>query len=335
MIDHRRELWPLLAVLVLGNLFVATFVTREQYLYYFDYVGYWSSFVEVTRSFAHDAPGTLRRVIESMRTSDYNAFPIIFLLPAGLIFGTTRLAYVLLVANLYALPAIALFAGVHGAFSQRLGLTSRAVAVVPFAVALLLPNFWTPILNGLPDVGGVILINVILLLFLRRPYLESRMRDLVLIAVLIALLVVFRRWYAFWGVAFYASLFIVESASLAVTRPLIPDKLLRVCARVAFQGVVSGALILLIAPELALRGVSSDYTDLYSAFRSSATVPLALQRSVSKLGLVFFTLFVAGGRWRWWTGGPGSSRRSYSCSGVSSSSCSRGPRTSVLTISTS
>ena len=295
MIEHKRELWALLVVLVLSNLFVATFVARERYLYYFDYVGYWSSFVEVTRSFAHDVPGTLRRVIESIRTSDYNAFPIIFLLPAGLIFGTTRMAYVLLVANLYALPAIALFASVHGAFSQRLGLSSRAVAVVPFAVVLLLPNFWTPILYGLPDVGGVILINVILLLFLRRPYLESRMRDLLLIAALIALLTVFRRWYAYWGVAFYVSLLIVESVSLAVARTLKLDMIAGLCARVGLQGAVSGATLLLIAPVLVLRGLGSDYSDLYSAFRSSESLLWALLRLVREFGLLFFSLFVIGG----------------------------------------
>src|SRR5438034_1314198 len=75
-------------------------------------------------------------------------------------------------------------------------------------------NYWkkfiyltNPIFDGFVDLGGIFLINLILLQYLKSHFSKQKIRTLLFIAILIPILVLFRRWYAFWAVSFYAVLF--------------------------------------------------------------------------------------------------------------------------------
>jgi hypothetical protein len=89
---------------------------------------------------------------------------------------------------------------------QQFAKASLSPLVLATASVLALHPLWAPVLRGLPDVLGVLVIGSILLLHFAKPLAEQRPARLVTIGLLLCLLVLLRRWYAFWVVAFFPAL---------------------------------------------------------------------------------------------------------------------------------
>ena len=146
---------------------------------------------------------------------------------------------------------------------------------------------------GFLDVGGVLLTNLIFLLYLKNPYSKQRTRDLLLIAVPVALLVLFRRWYAFWGISFY---FCPIPGNIPHRRFNAPDRCKTTCHESA--EACSGGTCLrrhfFAAPTLAKRILGTDYTDLNSAYRRSENYFQSFEVILQSFGLLYFSLFVLG-----------------------------------------
>ena len=82
--------------------------------------------------------------------------------------------------------------------------------MLAMASVLALHSLWVPMLRGLPDVIGVLVIGCILLLHFAKPLAEQRLPYLVTTGLLLCLLVLLRRYYAFWVVAFFPTLAVAQ-----------------------------------------------------------------------------------------------------------------------------
>lgn len=297
MFSTQKNKQSLLAVgifWILANLFTVYFISQEHYIYFWDYITYWSKYVFLSEHFIGDTDNALETVFWSVREDNYNHLAACFLAPFGLLFGTSRLAYILSIVNIYALPTVYTFIRLHKKINEAGENTPFLLSWITVGVILLSPDFWQPILIGLPDVGGVFLTNLIFLLYLKNPYSKQRKRDLLLIAVLVALLVLFRRWYAFWGVSFYFVLFMEICLAAAFTRPMDVKQLVRNLLKFAAQGFVSAVIFFTAAPTLARRILGTDYTDLNSAYRRSENFFQSLEVVLKSFGLLYFSLFILG-----------------------------------------
>ena len=151
--------------------------------------------------------GQSRHLITSIRHDDYNLLPILPLMPFHFLFGGGRLPYILAIANLYAFPTILLF---FFLFKTTFSPSSRKQSFLPYLSSLtlsLLPQFWVPVLRGFPDVIGVLIITVVLLFYFRHPIEEQTFINLLPVSLLLVLMILMRRWYAFWVVSFFMALF--------------------------------------------------------------------------------------------------------------------------------
>ncbi len=279
---------------ILANLFTVYFIGQERFIYFWDFITYWSKYVYLSEHFIGDTVNAIKTVFWSVREDNYNYLAACSLIPFGLLFGTSRLAYILSVVNIYALPAVYTLFLVH----KKIGEGGKSALLVVFLMtagaALLSPDFWNPILFGFVDIGGVLISNLIFLLYLKNPYSTQKTRDLLLIAVLVAVLVLFRRWYAFWGVSFYFVLFMEICLTAAFTRPIDGKQLAGNLMKLAAQGFVSAAVFFAAAPTLARQILGTDYTDLNSAYRRSENYFQSFEVILQSFGLLYFSLFVLG-----------------------------------------
>lgn len=297
MFNAPKTKQPLLAAgifFILANLFTVYFISQERFIYFWDFITYWSKYTYLSEHFIDNTVNALETVLWSIREDDYNYLAACFLMPFGLLFGTSRLAFILSVVNIYALPAVYTLFLLHKKISASEKKTPFLFALITVGVILLSPDFWNPILFGFVDVGGVFLTNLILLLYLKNPYSRQRTRDLLFIAVLVALLVLFRRWYAFWGVSFYFVLFLEICLTAALARPIDGKQLVRDLLKFAAQGFVSAAIFFAAAPTLARRILGTDYTDLNSAYRRSENLFQSFEVILKSFGLLYFSLFLLG-----------------------------------------
>lgn len=281
-------------ICVLANLFTVYFIGQERFIYFWDFITYWSKYVFLNEHFIGDTDNVIQTVFWSLREDNYNHLAACPLIPFGLLFGTSRLAYILSIVNIYALPAVYTLFLVHRKMGGDGKNAPLVVLMVTAGVALLSPDFWNPILFGFVDVGGVFLANLIFLLYLKNPYSTQKTRDLLIIAVLVALLVLFRRWYAFWGVAFYFVLFMEICLTAALSRPIDGKKLAGNLLKLATQGFVSAVIFFAAAPTLARRILGTDYTDLNSAYRRSENFFQSFEVVLKSFGLLYFSLFILG-----------------------------------------
>lgn len=279
---------------IMANLFTVYFMSQERYIYFWDLITYWSKYTYLSEHFIGNTFNAIETVFWSIREDKYNHFPALLLMPFGLLFGTSRMAYILSIVNIFALPVVASFIVIHRKLTKAKESSGIFLPLIPVCVILLSPDFWNPILYGYLDVGGILLTNLILLLYLNNPFSKQSTRDLLLIAVLISILVIFRRWYAFWGVSFYIVLLMEICLVLFLTRPFDVKNFTKSLSKYFMQVSVSAVIFFLAVPTYGQKILGTNYVDLNSAYRLSMNLFQSFGVILNSFGLLYFSLFLLG-----------------------------------------
>jgi hypothetical protein len=299
ILSAGQSFWLLFALsifLAAANLFAVEFIKREHYIYFWDRSGYWERVVSITDHFPKDPYGTIRDLYYSVtiRGDDYNLFPAFLLMPVTLFFRSGRLAYILSIVNVFAFAAAASFALLHLRLSKLSAQSSPILPLISVGVVLLSPNFWNPILYGYLDVGGVVIVNLVLLFYYTKYSSAQNTRDSVIIALLIPIMILFRRWYAFWAVSFYIASFVEQCFFLSQERPFLLKNVGTIVLRVTGQISVSALFLVAVAPTFMVRSLTTNYADIYSPFRFSNSLFESLCEIINRFGIFAFSLFIAG-----------------------------------------
>ena len=276
-------------------LFVAWYVRQERFIYFWDYVGYHNLYIELGTRFELSPLVALRFVFHSVRGSDYNSLPTLLLMPFRFAFGPSRLAYILAVTVTLVFPAIVLFSALVSSLSRRSATESTfdevGLALLSVLSFSLLPRLWAPVLLGSVDAGGLIIIFIILMLYFRADLVDHSFVSLAAMALLFSLLVLYRRWYAYWVAGFFGAVIVCEGLRCAWD----PQRraLCKVIAKnVLLLGSVSFLAFFLVATPIAWKMMTTDYRDIYSAYRSQQPFVHNLEVLYDHFGLL--TLLSAG-----------------------------------------
>jgi len=303
-----------------ANILAIHYVKSEHTLYTYDSVGYWSAFIDMSEGLVHNFKKTVE-LLFTIRGSDYNHLWTILMAPLYWLFGGTRTGYILMIVNGLAVPSALSFTFLLGGVGKkgyRLatdeggGMTTSAksfpqidiTSVLVFFMVLTLPAFWRPVVTGMIDVGGTILIHLILYLCLRKPLIERGMWSMALIGFLLAALSLYRRWYIIWVVGFLlAALFdaLVWGLS-AVSGNSLRARVRKVTGgalNVEFVALVFVGVLLLVATSLVMRVTGTNYADLYSPYQlrdarfSNILLSFAKYFGLLPLGLAFLGFIIA------------------------------------------
>jgi hypothetical protein len=333
MLGSMARIWvvSIAAFALVANLAVASFVSHERTVYFWDSSVYWrlaqiatqgvERLLHIDRPSPGDQPAPARThqaqqadqspggasgqpsnpasfqrdlwlVLQSIWYNDYNLIPILPLLPWTIVFGASRLSFVLAVPDLYAIPAVVLLC----LFCSRLGkIVGPADPVwriwVPLVMVAGFPLFWAPLLRGMVDVGILAFNIAVLLLYFGRPPPELGWRALVATGLLVSLSVLFRRWNAYWVVSFLAVIGIEgliapfasgERTKAGFFRHLRPP-------------LVAGGSALLILAVLggpfAIKAATTHYGDIYDAYKFHDSFVEGLWLSGRMIGGLWILVF--------------------------------------------
>jgi hypothetical protein len=263
------SVWLLFAVF--ANIFAAWFVSREQYIYYWDFAEYWHDTALMVYMLRRAPLGAASKLLYSIRHDDYNYLPAFPLALPMLIFGRTRLVYILSLVNVYALPAAFVTTAATRAIARGAGVVqAESLCFVVPAVILTLPAFWVPTLRGYPDVGGLIFVSSILFFYFHQRPQTLETGKLIVCGVLLAFLLLFRRWYGFWVLSFILLLPLDAAFELWSQRRFDFEACWK-AYRPAILIVLSFGIFLTgIAWPLIVRMIATPYRDIYSAYRGNA-----------------------------------------------------------------
>lgn len=263
-----RGLLTIFSGILIANFFVIGFVSREKFIYFWDYTAYWDMSV-TSATFIKHTPFNMAfsHLIDSINHDSYNIFATYLIFPFLKVLGTSRVAYVLSVLNLFFIPSVFLLSLICKQVTQIVFSSKSLRFDFIFILLLLFPPIITPMLRGYLDIVGLIPACLILLILLNEDFKEIKILNALMLSFLIIIELFTRRWYAF----FIASL-CISYGCVYIFRVLISkERGLKVVAKVFSNWLIIGVSTLLILwiffrPFLQMSG-GVDYAYIYSAYR--------------------------------------------------------------------
>lgn len=262
------------------------FVASETTLYHADQVTYWSYSRQLAQLLVVDPVGAVQAVARTVANNDVNLLPAVPVALVMTIFGGSRLVYILAVITVYGLATVIML----GLALRRFGVAnSNWVAALVF---LLVPTIWRPVFIGYLGIGGVALGLAVLALVVPSVGSSWSPRTMALAGVVLAVLVLFRRWWGIWAAAFCVVMVLVAVRDLMAARPRSVRAFVKVVKGPLVLGAAAcGTLIVFAAPILVTR-FQTDYSDRFAAYSLDGW-PQRIAAVIDHLG-VFGVMLIVG-----------------------------------------
>ncbi len=295
----------LLLVFVITIAVTSIYISSEHTFYWWDYAGYNNATVGLANSFRESPDKAIRGVLQSL-SNEKNLLICLPLVPFLLLFGDSRLSYILSVSLIYVVP----FRLLLGAISVKLiPVYPRRVFWSTVLLSLLIPMSWIPTLRGYLDTGGCVFVALAILVYLHDVKLKYWWQIL-LIGCSLAMAILFRRHFAYSAIAFFGAAifqvfieFIIISKSRRETALPSPDfwdtamsfpyqYLFASGVKLGLIAATSFSVLMLVAGDFTRSAMTVDYRNLYLAW--SLPVNDILTRYVSFYGLGTWLLVAIG-----------------------------------------
>jgi hypothetical protein len=267
-----RSIALVAAGLVAALAFSVAYVGAEHTIYTWDYAGFFNLFREYGQRFSTADWTWIRSVVDGVRYADYNPSSIVPLLPVYGLFGGTRAVYIAALVGMYLIPAAILAAATAKTAMQTPVQDPRLPAWILVSALVYWP-LWVPTLRGFPDVAALLPLGAATLLLWEPGRLRERPVLLgMLIGLLVWLVFVLRRWYAYSC----ASLLFVAGA-VALWRLLVNkhDRASRLRHEALLFGACGATMGLLLLAQWPI--VRQILTTSYAAVYEAYSAPLARQ----------------------------------------------------------
>ena len=255
-----------IAAIPLISLFCWKYVSLEDPVYAFDFGAFWN-FFQRYGALISSSPTWWQTALTEIWNNDYNPSAVIPLYPFYRAFGDGRTSYIIAIALLYLLPATAIAASVAN-WGERGEQQRNWIAAFILALAYL--PFWSPTLRGMVDIVGLIFLGLSTIVLFRSDFLrKGPLLHAIALGILIWAPFLFRRWYAFSIVSFFAVAFLMG----LFVRWRDGDRdwrgYLRFAAWLSLSGLVLIGLIALFQGGLLVRALETSYRDFYAAYQVS------------------------------------------------------------------
>lgn len=222
------------------------YVNSERIIYYWDDSTYWDICRDIVSG--KMSPGFWKNVYDSIGSSDYN---YVAALPSAAwmyVFGISREAFVAGLVCMYVIPSILLM---HH-LARKL---SKAPAFAFGAAVFIMPVTMFLAFNGFVDVGGMLIALACYNLYYTRDGTAKSWYRYVAIGALLVLIMVFRRYFAFFSISFLTAMVIDCILFKAKWRNLI------------ITCLVSGLLLVTVLMPFLTGILLKDYGTLYSGYK--------------------------------------------------------------------
>ena len=272
-----------------GVVVIAGLVLYRRTVYSEDGINYFAKQSLLFSSFANNGFYGVHVLLESLITADYKMFMNLFISVPYLFLPRTLESFMICYALTCFVPMwFALLAVAQRVAAAFPGVRTALYYPLCMAVMVLWPMFLWPATHGMPDAFGLTFAAVILLLTADYRFDRLEPGRLVCLFAATFALVLTRRWYMFWILAYY--LCYAAAVLLGAARRRALGRVLGNLLKFGIPAVLCVVLPLLPTFVTAL---TTDYADIYGAYYGGGFGVNALAQ-LWRQGILFAALCLAG-----------------------------------------
>lgn len=281
-----------LAGSAVGVAVIAALVCYRQTVYSDDAINYFAKQTLLFGSFGQSGFYGIHVLLESLLTADYKMFMNLFISVPYLFTGRSINAFMVCYAITCFVPMwFALLMGAKYLAQQLPACHTALYYTLCMAVMVLWPMFLWPATHGMPDAFGLTFAAVIALLCADYRFETLPWPRLLAIFAATFALILTRRWYMFWILAFYA-VYVLAVLVGAVRRKTLGSTL----KHMLLFGVPSAVIIVGALLPTFKTILTTDYADIYGAYYGGGFGNNCLGQLRTQ-GLIWLVLCAAGLVW--------------------------------------
>lgn len=281
-----------LAGSAVGVAVIAALVCYRQTVYSDDAINYFAKQTLLFGSFGQSGFYGIHVLLESLLTADYKMFMNLFISVPYLFTGRSINAFMVCYAITCFVPMwFALLMGAKYLAQQLPACHTALYYPLCMAVMVLWPMFLWPATHGMPDAFGLTFAAVIVLLCADYRFETLPWPRLFAIFAATFALILTRRWYMFWILAFYA-VYVLAVLVGAVRRKTLGSTL----KHMLLFGVPSAVIIVGALLPTFKTILTTDYADIYGAYYGGGFGNNCLGQLRTQ-GLIWLVLCAAGLVW--------------------------------------
>lgn len=281
-----------LAGSAVGVAVIAALVCYRQTVYSDDAINYFAKQTLLFGSFGQSGFYGVHVLLESLLTADYKMFMNLFISVPYLFTGRSINAFMVCYAITCFVPMwFALLMGAKYLAQQLPACHTALYYPLCMAVMVLWPMFLWPATHGMPDAFGLTFAAVIALLCADYRFETLPWPRLLAIFAATFALILTRRWYMFWILAFYA-VYVLAVLVGAVRRKTLGSTL----KHMLLFGVPSAVIIVGTLLPTFKTILTTDYADIYGAYYGGGFGNNCLGQLRTQ-GLIWLVLCAAGLVW--------------------------------------
>lgn len=281
-----------LAGSAVGVAVIAALVCYRQTVYSDDAINYFAKQTLLFGSFGQSGFYGIHVLLESLLTADYKMFMNLFISVPYLFTGRSINAFMVCYAITCFVPMwFALLMGAKYLAQQLPACHTALYYPLCMAVMVLWPMFLWPATHGMPDAFGLTFAAVIAMLCADYRFETLPWPRLLAIFAATFALILTRRWYMFWILAFYAVYVLVVLVG-AVRRKTLGSTL----KHMLLFGVPSAVIIVGALLPTFKTILTTDYADIYGAYYGGGFGNNCLGQLRTQ-GLIWLVLCAAGLVW--------------------------------------
>lgn len=272
-----------------GVAVIAALVCYRQTVYSDDAINYFAKQTLLFGSFGQSGFYGIHVLLESLLTADYKMFMNLFISVPYLFTGRSINAFMVCYAITCFVPMwFALLMGAKYLAQQLPACHTALYYPLCMAVMVLWPMFLWPATHGMPDAFGLTFAAVIALLCADYRFETLPWPRLLAIFAATFALILTRRWYMFWILAFYA-VYVLAVLVGAVRRKTLGSTL----KHMLLFGVPSAVIIVGALLPTFKTILTTDYADIYGAYYGGGFGNNCLGQLRTQ-GLIWLVLCAAG-----------------------------------------
>ncbi len=281
-----------LAGSAVGVAVIAALVCYRQTVYSDDAINYFAKQTLLFGSFGQSGFYGIHVLLESLLTADYKMFMNLFISVPYFFTGRSINAFMVCYAITCFVPMwFALLMGAKYLAQQLPACHTALYYPLCMVVMVLWPMFLWPATHGMPDAFGLTFAAVIALLCADYRFETLPWPRLLAIFAATFALILTRRWYMFWILAFYA-VYVLAVLVGAVRRKTLGSTL----KRMLLFGVPSAVIIVGALLPTFKTILTTDYADIYGAYYGGGFGNNCLGQLRTQ-GLIWLVLCAAGLVW--------------------------------------